>query len=141
VTQMHRNAFHVPQILPEAKAQVWWNISNMLFMQIALGPPRHEKSCNYISCPGRSEMHYVTRRSHRLQKHKFNVTSPGTLSMETALGRPEHEKKCIDNSRPRCTGMHYVNHRSYQMEKHKFGVTCSSALFMETAQGQMEHEK
>jgi hypothetical protein len=37
-------------------------------------------------------MHYVTRRSHWIQKHKFNVMCPGALFLETALGPPEHEK-------------------------------------------------
>jgi hypothetical protein len=44
------------------------------------------------SLPGRTEMPYVTRRSHRMQKHKFNITCLGALFMETALGPPEHEK-------------------------------------------------
>jgi hypothetical protein len=37
-------------------------------------------------------MHYVTSRSHRMQKHKFHITCPGTLFMETAPGLAEHEK-------------------------------------------------
>jgi hypothetical protein len=37
-------------------------------------------------------MQYMTRRSHRMQKHKFSVTCPDTLFMETALGTPEDEK-------------------------------------------------
>jgi hypothetical protein len=51
-------------------------------------------------------MHYVTRISHRMQKHKFGVMCPGTLFVETAPGPPEHEKLCIDISRPdahKCT--------------------------------------
>jgi hypothetical protein len=36
-------------------------------------------------------MHYVTRRSHKMQKHKFSVMCPSALFMETALGAPEHE--------------------------------------------------
>jgi hypothetical protein len=37
-------------------------------------------------------MHYVTHRSHQMQKHKLDVTCPGVLFMETALGPAEHEK-------------------------------------------------
>jgi hypothetical protein len=37
-------------------------------------------------------MNYVTRRSHPMQKHMFNVTCPGMLFVETAPGQPEHEK-------------------------------------------------
>jgi hypothetical protein len=34
-------------------------------------------------------LHYVTRRSHRMQKHRFSITCPGVLMMETAPGPPE----------------------------------------------------
>jgi hypothetical protein len=34
----------------------------------------------------------VTRRSHRMQKHKFGVTCPAALFLETALGPPDQEK-------------------------------------------------
>jgi hypothetical protein len=34
----------------------------------------------------------VTRRFHRMQKHKLGVTSPSALFMETASGRPDHKK-------------------------------------------------
>jgi hypothetical protein len=37
-------------------------------------------------------MHYVTRRSHRMQKDMFDVTCSGVLFMETAPGPAEHEK-------------------------------------------------
>jgi hypothetical protein len=61
-------------------------------MQTAPCPPEHEKQCLNISCPGRIGTHYVTRRSHMMQIHKFNVMYLGTLFMETTLGPPEHEK-------------------------------------------------
>jgi hypothetical protein len=32
----------------------------------------------------------VSHRSHRIQKHKFSVTCPGTLFMKIASGPPEH---------------------------------------------------
>jgi hypothetical protein len=39
-----------------------------------------------------TRMHYVTHRSHKMKKHKFDVTCPDTLLVETALGAPVHEK-------------------------------------------------
>jgi hypothetical protein len=79
-------------------------------------------------------MHYVTRRSHRMQKHKSGVTCP--------TGCPfEHEKECIDILRTGCTGMHYVTNRSHRMQQGKFCIMCPGALFMETAPGHPEHEK
>jgi hypothetical protein len=85
-------------------------------------------------------MHYVARRSHRMQKHKFDITSPSKLFMETALGPPENDK-CIVVLCPDRTGMHYVTHSSHRMQKHKFGITCLNALFMKTAPGPPGHEK
>jgi hypothetical protein len=86
-------------------------------------------------------MHYVTYRSHRMQKHKFGVTCPGALFVESVPVPPEHEQLCVDVSRPGCTRMHYVTHRSHRMQKYKFGVTCPDMLFMKTAPGPPEHEK
>jgi hypothetical protein len=37
-------------------------------------------------------MHYVTHRSHRIQKQKLGIPCPETLFMETAPGPPENEK-------------------------------------------------
>jgi hypothetical protein len=39
--------------------------------------------------------HYVTRRSHQTQKHKFGVTCPGAPFEQIALGPPEHENKFV----------------------------------------------
>jgi hypothetical protein len=36
-------------------------------------------------------MHYVTRISHRMQKHKFGVTGPGALFLESKPVPPKHE--------------------------------------------------
>jgi hypothetical protein len=36
-------------------------------------------------------MHYVTCRSHLMQKHKFGIMCPGALFMDTAPGPPEQE--------------------------------------------------
>jgi hypothetical protein len=37
-------------------------------------------------------MHYVTRRSHLMQKHKFGVTCSGTLFVKSVPVPHEHEK-------------------------------------------------
>jgi hypothetical protein len=84
-------------------------------------------------------MHYVTHRSHYMQKLKFGVTCPVMLIMETPPDPPEHEIECLDVSRPRLTGMHYVTQRSHWMQNHEFSVTCPAALFMETASGPPKH--
>jgi hypothetical protein len=52
-------------------------------MEKALVPPEHEKYCIDISLHGRTGTHYVTRRSDRIQKLKFDVTFLGTLFIET----------------------------------------------------------
>jgi hypothetical protein len=86
-------------------------------------------------------MHYVTRRSHLMQKHMFSVTCSLALSMETNGGPPEHEKLCVDVSFHGRTGMHYMTRRSHLMQKHKFGITCCVALFVESVPVPHEHEK
>jgi uncharacterized membrane protein YsdA (DUF1294 family) len=86
-------------------------------------------------------MHYVTDRSHRMQKHRFGVTCPSALFVESVLVPPEHEKKCGHISWPGCTIMQYVTHKSHRMQKHKFSVMCLLVLFMETTPGQTDHEK
>jgi hypothetical protein len=48
--------------------------------------------CVEVSHLGRTGMHYVTRRSHRMQKHKFGVSYPDTFFMETTPGPTEHQK-------------------------------------------------
>jgi hypothetical protein len=37
-------------------------------------------------------MHYVTHRTHWMQKHKFGVTCVGTLFVQSVPVPPEHEK-------------------------------------------------
>jgi hypothetical protein len=44
--------------------------SEVLFMEIAPGPPKKEKLRINISCPGGTGMHYVTHRSHRMHKKR-----------------------------------------------------------------------
>jgi hypothetical protein len=86
-------------------------------------------------------MHYVTGRSHRMQKYKIGVMCPGVLFVESEPVQPKHEKWCIDVSCPGCTRMHYVTHRSHRMQNHKFGVMCPSVLFVESVSVLPEHEK
>jgi hypothetical protein len=77
-------------------------------------------------------MHYVTRRSHWVQKHMFSITCPDALFVESVPVPPEHVKYYVDVSRPILTGIHYVTSRSYRMQKHTFGVTCPATLFVES---------
>jgi hypothetical protein len=73
-------------------------------------------------------MHYVTWISHRMQKHKFDITCPDALFLETAPVPPEREKQCVNVSRPGGAAMHYVTRRHHQMQKHKFDVSCLDAF-------------
>jgi hypothetical protein len=63
-----------------------------LFVESILVPPEPEKWCVDISRPGCTEMHYVTRRSLRMQKHKFGATCHNTHFVESVLVPSEHEK-------------------------------------------------
>jgi hypothetical protein len=45
-------------------------------------------------------MHYVTRKSHQMQKQKFGIMCPGAFFVESIPVPPEHKKWCIDVSRP-----------------------------------------
>jgi hypothetical protein len=76
-------------------------------------------------------MFYVTRRSHRMPKDKFDVTCPNAIFMETTLGPHENEKYLVDVLHPGRIGMRYMTRRSYRTDKHKFGVTCPDVHFME----------
>jgi hypothetical protein len=77
-------------------------------------------------------MHYVARRSHRMQKHKFDVTCPDALSVKSILVPPKRERYWVNVSWPRCTRMHYITHRSHQIQKYKFDVMCPDTLFVKS---------
>jgi hypothetical protein len=77
-------------------------------------------------------MHYINNRSHRMQKHKFGETCPGTLFVESIPVPSENEKLCADVSCPKRTRMHYMNRRSHRKQKHTFGITCPDVLFVES---------
>jgi hypothetical protein len=86
-------------------------------------------------------MHYVTHRSHHMERHMFSLTYPDALFVESALDPTKHEKLCVEILWPGRTGVHYVTRRSHWMQKHKFGIMCLDALFMESAPGPAEQEK
>jgi hypothetical protein len=51
-------------------------------------------------------MHYVTRRSNKMQKHNFSVMCPDALFIETAWGPPEQENSALTfraQDAPECT--------------------------------------
>jgi hypothetical protein len=83
----------------------------------------------------------MTSKSHRMQKHKFIITSPNALFVEAKLVPPEQEKQYVDVSHPGRTRMHYVTHRSHRMQKHMLGVTCLDMVFVESVQVPTVHEK
>jgi hypothetical protein len=65
----------------------------LLIMETAPDPPKHVKEHVKVSWPGCNGMHYVTHRSHQMQKkQKFGVTCPDALFIETTSGPPKHEK-------------------------------------------------
>jgi hypothetical protein len=83
---------HDPQSPPDAKTQVRHNMPDAIFMESALVPPKPEKVCVDVSQLRRTGLHYVTRRSHGMQKHKFSVTCPGALFGESTPVPPQLEK-------------------------------------------------
>jgi hypothetical protein len=75
----------------------------VIFTENASGPPELQKKCVDVLRPGRTGVHYVTRRSHQMQKHVF-----GGLFVESVPVPSEHEKQGIDISRRGHTEMHYT---------------------------------
>jgi hypothetical protein len=69
----------------------WAHIWRLRFLYFGMG-------YDNISRHRRTGMHFVTRRSHMMQKHKFGVTSLVALFMLTAPVPPKHEKLCADVS-------------------------------------------
>jgi hypothetical protein len=90
-------------------------------METTPGPPEQEKYCINILCPRRIKMHYVTRRSYRMQKHMFIIMCPDALFVKSIPVPPEHEKEYMDVLWPTYTGMHYVTHRSHRMMETREG--------------------
>jgi hypothetical protein len=77
--QTHRNPLRDVQIPPDAKRKVQRNVGITFFVESIPVPPEHEKLCVDISCLGRTGVHYVTHRSHRMQKNKFSTMCPEVL--------------------------------------------------------------
>jgi hypothetical protein len=63
-----------------------------LFIESIAVLHEHEKYCIDVLRPRCAGMHYITRISYRIQKHKCDVTCPDALFLETAPIPPEHEK-------------------------------------------------
>jgi hypothetical protein len=53
----------------------------VLFMETAPGPHELEKLCFDVLRPGCVGMHYVTRRSHWMQKLNFGITCLSAVFM------------------------------------------------------------
>jgi hypothetical protein len=51
-----------------------------------------KNSASTLLWAGRTGVHYVTRKSHWMQKHMFGVMCRGALFMEITLDPPEHKK-------------------------------------------------
>jgi hypothetical protein len=86
-------------------------------------------------------MHYVTHRSHRMQKHMFNLTYLDMIFVESVPVPPEHEKLCVVVSHLGHTEMHYETRRSPRMQKHTFDVTCPDMILLESVPVPPESEK
>jgi hypothetical protein len=86
-------------------------------------------------------MHYVTRRSYRMQKHKFGVMCTSVLFVESVPVPPQHKKLCIDVSHTGHTGMHCMTRKSHRMQKHKFSIMCPSTFFCGIPTGHTQAQK
>jgi hypothetical protein len=74
------------------KTQFQHNVSWRAFYGNRTGPTRVGKIVRRRFIPRSNAMHYVTRRSNQMQKHKFDVTYPGALFVESIPVPPEHEE-------------------------------------------------
>jgi hypothetical protein len=68
-------------------------------------------------------MRYVTRKPHRMQKHKFGITSPELLFVKSVSVPPSMKNSTSTIRSPNPTGLHYVTRRSHWMQKQMFSVT------------------
>jgi hypothetical protein len=84
-------------------------------MENAPGPPEHEKKCVHISLPKCTRMHYITRRSNWMHKHKFGIKDTNAHFVNSAVVPPKYEKMCIDVSWPGRTKIHYATRISHEM--------------------------
>jgi hypothetical protein len=85
-------------------------------------------------------MYYVTDRSHRIQKHKFDVSCPSTLSWypHRALSSMKIVRQFIMLQTP------HNAQRDPQIppdeKKNKFSLTCPGVLIVVSTLGPPEHE-
>jgi hypothetical protein len=91
VPRSHWNALRNPQIPLDAKTHVQHNMFHRAFSTICTGPTWTWKIVHRHFTPGRTRMHNVSRRSHRMQKHKFRVTCPEALFVKSVSLPTEHD--------------------------------------------------
>jgi hypothetical protein len=105
-----------------------------LFMEIAPGPTVDEKYCVNVSLTGHSGMHYVTHRSHWVQKHKFDVTRPNLLLCNPYLSHlsMKNSVSCF-MARMQWNALHDLH--IPRMQNYKLEVMCRGTLFMKTTLG------
>jgi hypothetical protein len=140
--RIHRKAQRDPHIPPDAKTQVRRNLSRCAFYGNRTSPTRARKKVFQRFTPvQRSGMHYVTCRSHRIQKHKFGVMCPGTHFVES-IPVPPRARKILH----RCFAP--LTHRNAlhvpqipSNPEHEFRVMCPGALSVESVTVLHEHEK
>jgi hypothetical protein len=64
----------------------------VLFVESVAVLPEHKKLYIDVSRPRRTRMPHMTHRSHRMKKHKFDITCLGVLFVESIPIPPEQEK-------------------------------------------------
>jgi hypothetical protein len=140
---MNQNALCDPQIASDAKTQVSVTCPGALLMGSTPGPLEHGKYCVDVSCPGRTRTYYVTRRSHRMQKHKFGVMCPCGIFIGSAPSplKLENSAATFHPPPPTRTRMPYMIHIMHMMQKHKFGVTCPATHFTGSTPNPPDYEK
>jgi hypothetical protein len=94
----------------KSKTQAQHDVSLCAFIGSRPGPPELEKCCVDVSCLKRTRTHYVTSRSHQMEKHKFHGMCPCVLLLGSTLGPLEHGKVWGDVSCPKQNRTHYKTH-------------------------------
>jgi hypothetical protein len=74
-------------------------------------------------------MHYVTRRYHHMQKHKFSIICPDAFLWNPYQSHPSNKNSASMFRAPDAPTMSYLSRRSHRMQKYKFSITCPSAFF------------
>jgi hypothetical protein len=127
-----------PQTPPDAKHKFSVTSPGGAVYKNRTGPTWARKIVCRRCTPGRTRMHYVTRRSHRMQKHRVCVTCLDALFTKTALSPLEQEKyKFGVHTHQNALRDPHIPSR----QKHKFNVMCPSAFLVESVAVPPEHEK